>query len=223
MTDGGDRRGWPSKTQFVYDWLKEEILSGSLTPGSRILQQEVAKTLGVSYTPVREAIRKLQATGLITYAPNRGSAVNSLSADALRELYLLRGAVEGLGARLAAEKVTPTALAELSDIHSQMVAVLDGDGDVDAAALASLSKSFHSLIVETGAPLIVFPKAQEIWTHYPVPRSQSLWASTDQARRSIAAHEQILDALISGDGELAGQLMEGHIAESVQFRLRDGS
>src|SRR5690625_1563206 len=78
-----------SKTQFVYEWLKEEILSGALSAGARIRQQDVAEALGVSYTPVREAIRQLQATGLITYEPNRGNAVSSLNDDGLRELYLL--------------------------------------------------------------------------------------------------------------------------------------
>lgn len=73
MTESDGPSAPLSKTQFVYEWLKEEILSGSLTPGSRIRQQDVARTLGVSYTPVREAIRQLQATGLITYEPNRAT------------------------------------------------------------------------------------------------------------------------------------------------------
>jgi DNA-binding GntR family transcriptional regulator len=206
-----------SKTQFVYEWLKEEILSGSLGPGSRIRQQDVAQALGVSYTPVREAIRQLQATGLITYEPNRGNAVSSLSADALRELYLLRGVVEGLGARLAAEKVSEATLVALETVHERMLTVLDGDAD--AAALARMSKEFHAMIVEAGGPLIVLPKAQEIWNHYPVPRSASLWGSLEEARRSVAAHAEILEALKRRDADAAGRLMEGHIAESVRFRL----
>lgn len=206
-----------SKTQFVYEWLKEEILSGSLGPGSRIRQQDVAQALGVSYTPVREAIRQLQATGLITYEPNRGNAVSSLSADALRELYLLRGVVEGLGARLAAEKLSEERLSALEALHERMVTALEAGAD--AAVLARMSKEFHAMIVEAGGPLIVHPKAQEIWNHYPVPRSASLWSSVNEARRSVAAHAEILLALRRRDADAAGRLMEGHIAESVRFRL----
>lgn len=220
MTENVHPRGSPtSKTQYVYEWLKEEILSGALSPGAPIRQQDVAETLGVSYTPVREAIRQLQATGLINYEPNRGNAVNSLSSDALRELYLLRGVVEGLGARLAAEKVTDETLAELDAIHERMVKALEVEGN--AAVLAALSKEFHATIVKAGGPLIVHAKAQEIWTHYPVPRSQSLWASTKEARRSIAAHAEILRALKNRDSDAAGRLMEDHIAGVVQFRLSD--
>ncbi|TQL45024.1 DNA-binding GntR family transcriptional regulator [Homoserinimonas aerilata] len=217
MTESDGPSAPLSKTQFVYEWLKEEILSGSLTPGSRIRQQDVARTLGVSYTPVREAIRQLQATGLITYEPNRGNAVNSLGDDALRELYLLRGVVEGLGARLAAEKMTDAVLSELRSIHEQMLAVLDEGAD--ASALAALSRNFHSLIVKAGGPHIVHPKTQEIWTHYPVPRSQSLWGVPGEARRSVDAHARILDALQARDALSAGSLMEEHIADGVRFRL----
>lgn len=214
----GERPQFTSKTQFVYEWLVEEIMSGALGPGERIRQQEVAEALGVSYTPVREAIRRLQATGLITYEPNRGNAVSSLDDDALRELYMLRGVVEGLGARLAAGKMTESVLRALRDIHESMLAELDGAAD--ATALATLSKTFHGLIVETGGPRIVHPKAQEIWNNFPVPRTQSLWGSIDEARRAVAAHGEILDALAAGEAALAGRLMEGHIAESVTFRLR---
>ena len=168
---------------------------------------------------MREAIRQRQATGLITYEPNRGNAVSSLSAHTLRELYVLRAVVEGLGARLAAEKVTEATLADLQAIHERIVTILDRDAN--AAALARLSKEFHAMIVEAGGPLIVHPKAQEIWTHYPIPQSASLWGSLDEARRSVAAHAEILEALRRRDADAAGRLMEGHIADSVRFRLKD--
>lgn len=207
-----------SKTQFVYEWLRDEILSGSLTPGSRIRQHEVAAELGVSYTPVREAIRQLQATGLITYEPNRGNAVNMLDDEALQELYRLRGAVEGLGARLAAARLGADDLASIEAVHRSMIRELDGDSD--SSVLADQSRRFHSLIVGAGGSRVILPKLQEIWTHYPVPRVQSLWASEVEARRVVSAHGLILDALRAGDGDLAGSLMESHIADSVEYRLR---
>lgn len=205
-----------SKTQYVYEWLKEEILSGAMSPGARIRQQEVARRLGVSYTPVREAIRQLQATGLITYEANRGSAVNSLTPDAVRELYMLRGAVEGLGAELAAGKIDDAGLAGLARIHEKMKAIV-GSGH-DLSELAALSREFHGLVIEAGGPLIVYPKVSEIWSHYPIPRSQSLWLSVPHARRALEAHTRIIDALAKRDGALARRIMEGHIVESVRYR-----
>jgi len=209
-----------SKTQFVYEWIRQEILSGALEPGSRIRQQEVAETLGVSYTPVREAIRQLQATGLLTHSPNRGSAVSTLEDSALHELYLLRGAVEGLGARLAAASITETDLATLDGIHDEMTTLAGRTVDPAVAGrLAELSRRFHSVIVAAGGPHIIYPKLQEIWSNHPVPRSASLWASAEHAARALEAHAQLLVALRDRDADAAARIMEAHIGESVRYRL----
>lgn len=228
MSDPASAGAPRSKTQFVYEWLQQEILSGALSPGERIRQQDVAKALGVSYTPVREAIRQLQATGLITYEPNRGNAVNSLSEEALTELYLLRGAVEGLGARLAASRITPEQLDALRAIHASMETLLAGaSGEridaVASASLADLSRQFHSGVIVAGGPNIVHPKVQEIWSHYPVPRPLSRWTSAAEARRSVETHGEILDALGAGDAPRAGALMEEHIVAGVRFRVEGAS
>ncbi|RNE57217.1 GntR family transcriptional regulator [Cryobacterium tepidiphilum] len=222
--DDGDRatRAAPdalpvSKTQFVYEWIRQEILSGALEPGSRIRQQQVAETLGVSYTPVREAIRQLQATGLLTHSPNRGSAVSTLGDAALNELYLLRGAVEGLGARLAATSIGEADLAALDGIHAEMTGLVANE---DSARLAELSRRFHSVIVAAGGPHIIYPKLQEIWSNHPVPRSASLWTSPEHAARALEAHERLIRALRAHDADAAAQAMEAHIGESVRFRLR---
>lgn len=206
-----------SKTQFVYEWIRQEILSGALEPGSRIRQQQVAETLGVSYTPVREAIRQLQATGLLTHSPNRGSAVSSLEDDALTELYLLRGAVEGLGARLAATSISEDDLSTLEGIHAEMTSIV-GNG-MDPGRLGELSRRFHSVIVAAGGPHIIYPKLQEIWSKHPVPRSASLWASAQHAALALQAHDQLIIALRAHDSDAAARTMEAHIADSVRFRL----
>lgn len=222
---GDQAAGAPrSKTQFVYEWLQQEILSGALPPGKRIRQQDVAKALGVSYTPVREAIRQLQATGLITYEPNRGNAVNSLSEEALTELYLLRGAVEGLGARLAADRISTEQMTALREMHDRMELLLAAEPgeQIEAeasASLAELSRRFHAAIVLVGGPNIVHIKVQEIWSHYPVPQPLSRWTSATEARRSVTAHREILDALADGDAARAGSLMEEHIVGGVPFRV----
>jgi DNA-binding GntR family transcriptional regulator len=222
--DDGDRatRAAPdalpvSKTQFVYEWIRQEILSGALEPGSRIRQQQVAETLGVSYTPVREAIRQLQATGLLTHSPNRGSAVSTLEDAALNELYLLRGAVEGLGARLAAASITERDLSALEGIHAEMTGLVAGEPD--SGRLAELSRRFHSVIVAAGGPHIIYPKLEEIWSNHPVPRSASLWASAEHAAPALGAHAQLIAALRARDADTAARTMEAHIADSVRFRL----
>jgi DNA-binding GntR family transcriptional regulator len=207
-----------TKTQYVYEWLRDQIVNGDLAPGQPIRQQYVAETLGVSFTPVREAIRQLESAGLVSHSANHGAAVNELSAEAIRELYLLRGVMEGLGARLAANKVTDVELAELASLHEEMADLLSDSGPSVPGRLASLSREFHAKINQIGGAEIIAPRVQEIWATFPVPRSATLWSSLPHAQQAVEAHGEILAALRSRDGGRASALMEHHVADSAAFR-----
>src|SRR5690606_20483270 len=124
--------------------------------------------------------------GLIIYEPNKGNAVGSLNDAELRELYHLRGVVEGLGARLAVEKITDAELDALQQIHEAMLEELATQAD--PAKLARSSREFHSLIITAGGPLIIRDKVAQIWSHYPVTQDNSLWVSRTEAKRALAAH-----------------------------------
>lgn len=207
-----------SKTQYVYEWLRDQIVRGELAPGQPIRQQYVAETLGVSFTPVREAIRQLESAGLVNHSANHGAAVNELSADAIRELYLLRGVMEGLGARLAAGKITDADITDLTGLHEEMLDLLSTGGPDVPGRLASLSREFHGKINEIGGAEIIAPRVQEMWATFPIPRSQTLWSSKPHAQEAVAAHAEILSALRDGDSSRAAALMEHHVADSASFR-----
>ncbi|GAB3261352.1 GntR family transcriptional regulator [Arthrobacter pigmenti] len=206
-----------SKTQYVYEWLREQIVQGQLSPGEPIRQQYVAQTLGVSFTPVREAIRRLESVGLVSHSNNHGASVNELSPDAIQELYLLRGVMEGLGARLAARKYSRDELLELENIHTEMSQLLDSDEAV-GGQLASLSREFHAKINMIGGSAVIAPRVQEIWATFPIPRSQTLWDSKSHAAQAFAFHGQILQAFRERDSSTAAELMERHIAASAEYR-----
>lgn len=208
-----------SKTQYVYEWLREQIVQGELPPGQPIRQQFVAQTLGVSYTPVREAIRRLESVGLVSHSANHGASVSELSSTAVHELYMLRAVMEGLGARLAVEKIGDADLSELEANHAQMKRILEKD-DIDGGALASLSREFHAKIHLLGSPEVVAPRIQEIWATFPIPRKHTLWASKPEALRANDFHGQIIQAFQAKDSTAAASLMEEHIRASADFRLR---
>lgn len=204
-----------SRADYVHQNLRKAILSGDLRPGTAVLQDEVAARLGVSITPVREALRRLEATGLVTYEAHRGATVAFLSNDALAELYLLRSAVEGLGARLAATRVTEEQIIQLEAIQTSME---ERTRAGDVVGLSSGSREFHSLIAKIGGPAYLASHLKLIWESSPVPTSESIWAHPHLARHNLQVHADLIGALREGAAERAGELMSGHVLDVIEAR-----
>ncbi|MFC7328325.1 GntR family transcriptional regulator [Marinactinospora rubrisoli] len=204
-----------SKADYVHEALRQEILDGTLPPGSAIGQEEIAARLGVSITPVREALRRLESDGLISYRAHRGATVSELGSDAVEELYLLRAAVEGLAARLAATRVTEDQLARLREVHERMLAA---DARSDARALAEDSRLFHQLVADIGGPAFLAAHIRSIRQNNPVPLSVSLWNTPENAHHFLDAHARLLRALQDRDAESAERVMAEHIRASAAAR-----
>ncbi|MFF4779236.1 GntR family transcriptional regulator [Microtetraspora fusca] len=159
-----------SRADCVQSVLREEILSGALPPGTPILQDEVSNRLGVSVTPVHEALRRLESLELIDYKIHGGATVVQLSQSEIEELYALRDTVEGLAAGLAAEDIDEKALDRLRAIHQEMKDALLVH---DAQALASASRRFHAAVAEVGGRRIVVRHLGLIWEEPPAATSGS--------------------------------------------------
>ncbi|WP_205623060.1 GntR family transcriptional regulator [Sciscionella marina] len=197
-----------SRADYVHTVLHKEILDGTLQPGTPVLQDEIAGRLGVSITPVREALRRLESTGLVTYQAHYGATVTELSPAALTELYQLRAAIEGLAANLAANHITEDDLAELRAIHAEMQSAQQAH---DTTALAEGSRRFHATIAHIGGPALLSRHLAGLWDSYPVPHTASVWQFADVAARCVAEHGKLIGALENGDGVTAQRLMEDHI------------
>ncbi|MER7499302.1 GntR family transcriptional regulator [Nonomuraea pusilla] len=206
-----------SRADYVQSVLREEILSGALPPGTPILQDEVGARLGVSVTPVREALRRLESLGLVDYKIHGGATVVELSQSEIEELYALRATVEGLAARLAAEDVDDKELDRLRAIHQEMKDALVMQ---DARALASGSRRFHAAVAEVGGRRIIARHLGLIWEGHPIPLTRSVWSDTGLAAAAIEFHERILGALEAGDSVTAERLMREHVELAVSHRLR---
>ncbi|WP_210604071.1 GntR family transcriptional regulator [Brevibacterium oceani] len=217
MTSADHPKPPQGKTQYVYEWLRERIMSGAMSPGEPIRQNTVAKQLGVSASPVREAFRRLETVGLISHTDNLGAAVSELNEDDLQEVYLLRGVMEGLAAKLAAEKRTDDDVTRLREILARAEAKFPGDDE--PGELAKLSREFHDEIARIGSPDVIAPRVQQLWWAYPVPQSTSLWGDRDWARGILTVHKEMVDALERGDGETAERLGRDHVQASGRDRL----
>ena len=204
-----------SKAEYVYSVLLDEIRTARIPGGTALRAAAVARRLGVSVTPVREALRRLEKDRLINYEAHHGATVIDLGDDALEEYYGLRAVVEGLGARLAAGRITPAELDGLRELHASMA---DDAANGRYDRLGERSRHFHLRIADIGGPAFLGQHARAVRDSLPVPAEASLWLDGDQVRQQLDAHEGILAAIGRGDGGAAERIMIEHVRQAGDHR-----
>jgi DNA-binding GntR family transcriptional regulator len=200
-----------SKTEYVLQRLREDIASGLVVPGASLRQSEIATRYGVSATPVREALRLLEAGGTVSYAPHRGATVRELSHDRVHDVYLLRAEIEGLATAVACERMTEQDLASIEAAHAE----LNGYRGEDGQQLAVLNRRLHFTIYHAGSELIA-SHASSLWSLFP-PRV-TIWKNPDAAAALAADHEKILKALRARDASLAQECARRHVLHAAELR-----
>jgi DNA-binding GntR family transcriptional regulator len=196
--------------------LRTEIFSGELKPGEPLPERLLAEQLGVSRTPVREALFTLQSEGLVELTPNRGATVRTITAHDIVQIYSLRGVLESYAAREAAQTRTRQHLDALEDAHARLQRITS-DGTAPEQALADLA--FHTIISEaTGSRLLQTIMGQVL--AFTVSYRSNYAYPPERAGIAIAEHRAILDALREQDAEKAELLMREHVASSSRFALQ---
>lgn len=202
----------------AYAALRARIFSGELAPGDRLKEREICAELDVSRTPVREALRRLQADGLVVIEPRRGGIVAGISGTEAEEIYSLGMLLESFGAGLAAGRATPEDIAALRTIIADMEAALREDTPAARSAYLELDSDLHRRIVRmTGnrhlgqlvRQVVGLPVLVQAFTHY----------SHDDLRVSLQQHRTIVQALAAGDAEWAEAAMRAHILAGRSITL----
>ncbi len=194
----------------VKDHLLQAIVDGRYPPGSRIVETRVARELGTSQAPVREALRDLEALGVVETAAFRGARVRRPSAGELLEAFAIRAELESLGARLAIPRLTDRDLDELEALLVAMRTAADaGDSHAEAAADAA----FHGRVVDLSGNQTL----QRVWrTLEPYSRTFITLAVPGVDRQKVAEeHQPILDALRHRDPILAGLTYRQHFSTTA--------
>jgi DNA-binding GntR family transcriptional regulator len=208
MLEGRDRLVQNASVAAT-ELIREAILDGRLEPGARLKEEELARELGISRTPVREALLMLQAEGLIETTPNRGAAVRTHDADDLIDLYQLRSVLEGYAARQAAARASDEEIALLRESCDRFDAI----GGDDVRELVKENLWFHSAIHEAaGSPRLSSMIRRVI--ELPLVYKSYVWYSPDQKRISAHYHRQITNALGVRDSERAELVMREHVFEA---------
>ena len=177
-------------------------------------EEALARELGLSRTPVREALLVLQTEGLVEAAPNRGATVRRYEADEVADMYALRALLEGYAAGRAAERVGPATMAELEQGASRFETLVDGD----VAELARENQFFHTTILESAGSARLPIMLRSVIELPLVYRSFARY-SLEQRRSSAVYHRQVADAVRARNGERAERIMRAHIMEARDFLL----
>ncbi|MEO3937405.1 GntR family transcriptional regulator [Dermatophilaceae bacterium Soc4.6] len=206
-------------TDRVVDTLRELILHGDLVPGARLGEVELADRLGVSRTPVREALSRLGALGLVDTAPNRGARVATWSTAELEMVFDLRTALEPRLTALAVPRATPDDVGDLGRLAEATVAVGRPGSGQDLDALVGANRAFHDRIVEVaGHPALAGALATAIQT--PLQRRNFHAYDELALRRSLAHHVEIVDAFRARDEAWAAAVMTAHIRHARTVMVR---
>lgn len=197
-----------SKTDLVEYALKNMIRSGELEPGTALRQRDIAERLGVSPTPVREALRRLEGEGFLLSQPHTSTVVVRSEDRALYENAQIRAALEGLGTELAAKKATEEEIEELEEINREFA------GSVGEAA-AELNRQFHFRIYEIAASPVLQTQLRLLWRM--LDGGPRIARAVDE---SASQHREIIEALRENNPDEAGDLVRRHILEAAPH-LRD--
>jgi DNA-binding GntR family transcriptional regulator len=225
MTGTADRRALVD--QLAAD-IQARVLSGAFPSGTRLRQSALAAEFGVSRTPIREALRKLQAGGLVELQPHRGALVRGLSAREIRDAYEVRAELEALAAELAA-RLRHDQLDGLRDAQEQFRAGLaateearaGGSGGPDearAAAWGRANDQFHQVIQAAAGNDVLASTLAHLHRSFPRDLSRIVLAeSTPLLRANVHEHEEIIEALERGDAEDARELMRRHVRHAGEL------
>jgi DNA-binding GntR family transcriptional regulator len=193
--------------------LREDLLTRSLLPGQQIVQEALAERYGVSRVPLREALKELEADGLVTHEPHRGYFVTELNAAEMSEVYTIRALLEAEAIRRATPRLSDVDLAHIDELHQAFEDSLDQS---DLGSIASANRAFHFAVFDAcGLPRLV-RLLHTLWDASDAYRSL-YFQDPDTHRYICDEHLAHLEALARRDAEGAVETQRLHRERSVQF------
>jgi DNA-binding GntR family transcriptional regulator len=198
---------YSSKGGIITDTLRDRIARGELPPGTLLRQRQLALEFNVSPTPVREALRRLESEGLVSYELHRGSRVATVDLDEQEENLRVLAALESLAASLASAKITESDLDEIRALERGFADCAEGD-----PALKELNWAFHFRIYECARSPLLLSLMRLLWRAFPLGPQQ--WRPHQE---SIEQHTDLVAALAAHDAGRAASIVEEHVLGSIAW------
>jgi DNA-binding GntR family transcriptional regulator len=202
-----------SRADFVYDSLRDAIWDGRIAAGERIREEEIARNLGVSRTPVREALQRLQQRGLLVFGAGRGLVVAQLSQHQVLELYAMREILEGSAARFAAQHATATDIAILYRLQKELAGA-----EEDAMLLVTLNRRFHQAIYEAAHNQYLLQTLSMLHDSMALLHNTT-FRMPSRRSESDEEHRRIVEAIEQRDPARAEEAARLHIREAQRTRF----
>ena len=203
----------------AYLAIREGIIRGQFLPGSHLTAEDLAKNSGLSRTPVREAMRRLHAEGLIEFIPHRGAFVTRVDDSEIRNIYELRVVLESYAAEAAALRRTQEQLDRLKELADRMHTLVAYDASMHLEEIADVNNAFHKLIVSASHNARLASALSSVMEMPLVLRTFRRY-SNDELQRSSHQHLEIVAALDAGDSAWARSVMTSHILSASHTLLK---
>ena len=206
----------------AYQYIKERVISGDFSPGMRLTEEQLAREIGASRTPIREALRLLMSDGFLLFKPNVGTFVRSWTPDEICEIFDLRIVLESEITRLAGLNITDAYIDQLCAIQNQLESHGVANSFGQLGHINKLNREFHRVIAEASKNTrlvgmltnsIEVPIVQQTFRRY----------TPDQLRRSFQHHRELIDAFIARDPDWAHDVMSCHIRAAKHVLLASQS
>ena len=216
-----------SISEGIYQRILEKLMTGEITPGEQLVNRALAKELGASAIPVREALQRLASEGLVEHIPGAGMYVHQLDAGEVAQLYSFREQLECYAASEAARHARGHQLQRLNGTLKKARALLKevqekGSGAVSkdyAARWIRLDAEFHGIVIEAAGNVWLTRAASQIQLLHNIIRSKSGDFEITAAKNTLKDHRAIADAISRGEGEKAAKTMSQHIRSARQYSL----
>jgi DNA-binding GntR family transcriptional regulator len=204
-----------SLSEYAYREVREAIRNGRFTPDSRLRENDLSEMLGISRTPIREAMKRLESEQLVVYRAPRGFVVNSLTLEEVVDLYAIREILEGSAARFAAMHASSHELYEMKSLLEMQHATSD-----DPEKMARLNEEFHRSIYKAAHNRFLLSALSSLGDALRL-LTRTTFAAPNRGKTALKEHQKVFDAISKGDADLAEKCARLHIqnAGAIRFKM----
>ena len=191
--------------------LAEDIIAGVIVPGQKLEEKTIAEQFQVSRTPVRDAFRQLEGTGLIETKAHRGSTVINLNTDQLADIFEALGEIEALCAKLSAQRMSTMERKKLENLHRESKQPIDSKDDI---RYSDFNERIHKAIHDGSQNATLQSLSADLWQRLAPFRRAVFFKREDRMVRSGDEHDEVINAILTSDTERAFSAMRNHVANS---------
>jgi len=201
----------PTISDEICKKLADDIIAGVIAPGQKLEEKAIAEQFKVSRTPVRDAFRQLEGTGLIESKAHRGATVIDLNTEQLADIFEALGEIEALCAKLSAQRMSSLERKRLENLHKLSKAPNDAK---DESTYSDLNEQIHKAIHDGSQNETLRALSADLWQRLAPFRRAIFFERDDRMARSRDEHDEVIEAILGGDTEKAFSSMRSHVANS---------